>query len=180
MTHAHRHDRAAMRKPLSNERKRWNMPSSTSTRKDGPLISPATGSGHRRARLAGLAAVVLVVATAAWVVAGRDSTPAPRTHTIVYEITGPGGRSPEIRFATEGVNSTEKTEAVTLPWRRELTISSGPGLSVAQVMAANGQGESISCSITVDGHVVANNTAKGEYATVSCSNMITPAVPGQG
>ncbi|MFS8103288.1 MmpS family protein [Lentzea alba] len=156
------------------------MPSSRGTRKDGPLISPASGPGHWRARLAGLAAVVLVVATAAWVVVGRDPDPAPRTHTVVYEITGPGGRSPEIRFATEGVNSTEKAEAVDLPWRKELTISSGPGLSVAQVMAANGQGESISCTITVDGHVVANNTAKGEHATVSCSNMITPAVAGQG
>ncbi|WP_233823696.1 MmpS family transport accessory protein [Saccharothrix sp. S26] len=103
-----------------------------------------------------------------------DPPPAPSGHVVVYEVTGPGGRSPEIRFTGEGVNSSEKVEAVDLPWRRELTIPAGPGLGVAQVMAANGQGESISCTITVDGHVVANNTADGEFTTVSCSNMITP------
>lgn len=156
------------------------MPPSTSTHKDRPLISPASGPGHRRAWLAGLIALALVAGTAAWVITDRDSAPAPQTHTVVYEITGPGGKSPEIRFTTEGVNNSEQAEAVDLPWRRELTIPSGPGLSVAQVMATNGQGESISCTITVNGHVVANNTAQGEYSTVSCSNMITPAVAGQG
>jgi hypothetical protein len=125
--------------------------------------------------VAGLAAVVVAVGAAVWGTTDADPAPVPGAHTIVYEITGPGGRSPEVRFAVEGANNTEKAEAVGLPWRKELTIPSGPGLSVAQVMATNGQGESISCTITVDGHVVANNTAKGEYATVSCSNMIVPA-----
>lgn len=148
------------------------MPSATGIRKDGP---PATGSGHRRARLAGLTAVVVVAGSVAWITTREDPASVPRTHTVVYEVTGPGGRSSEIRFAVEGANNTEKTEAVGLPWRKELTFPSGPGLSVAQVMATNGQGESISCTITVDGHVVANNTAKGEYTTVSCSNMIAPA-----
>lgn len=153
------------------------MPSATSTRKDGPPMSPATRPARHRARLAGAAGLAAVVAVGAAVwVSGTDPAPVPDTHTIVYEVTGPGGRSPEIRFAVEGTNKTEKAEAVSLPWRKELTISSGPGLSVAQVMATNGQGESISCTITVDGHVVANNTAKGEYTTVSCSNMIAPAV----
>ena len=156
------------------------MPSSTSTRKDRPLISPATGPSRRRALSAGLAAALFVTGTSVWVITDRDPAPDPLTHTVIYEITGPGGRSPEIRFTTEGVNNTEKAEAVDLPWRRELTIHSGPGLSVAQVMATNGQGESISCTITVDGHVVANNKAEGEFATVSCSNMIAPVVTGQG
>jgi hypothetical protein len=117
------------------------------------------------------------VVAAAGVLSLTDNGPAPvpTTHTVVYEVTGPGGRAPEIRFAVEGTNSIEKAEAVGLPWRKELTIPAGPGLAVAQVMATNGQGESISCTVTVDGHVVANNTAKGEYTTVSCSNMIAPA-----
>lgn len=156
------------------------MPPVVSTRKDGPRMSPATSSGHRRARWAAAAGLAALVGAVAWVAIDEDPVPVPGTHTIVYEITGPGGKSPEIRFAVEGSNNTEKAEAVDLPWRKELTIPSGPGLSVAQVMAANGQGESISCTITVDGHVVANNTAKGEYATVSCSNMIAPAPAARG
>jgi hypothetical protein len=157
------------------------MSSSTSTHRAGRPISPPTGPSHRRALSIGLVGVVAVVVGAAvWATTDRDPTPVPHDHTVVYEITGQGGKSPEIRFATGAVNDTEKVEAATLPWRRELTIPAGPGLGIAQVMATNGQGESISCTITVDGHVVANNTAKGENTTVSCSNMITPAVPGQG
>jgi hypothetical protein len=156
------------------------MPSVLSARKEGPPTSSTTGVLRHRAIVAGLAAVVAVVGAAVWVTTGEDPATVPVSHTIVYEITGPGGKSPEIRFAAEGPNNTGKTEAVSLPWRKELTIPAGPGLSVAQVMASNGQGESISCTITVDGHVVANNTAKGEYSTVSCSNMIAPAAANQG
>ena len=151
------------------------MPSSPSTHKDRPLISPVTGPHRRRTwwfGVAGLAAVAVLAGATLWATSDGDRAPVPSTHTVVYEVTGPGGRSPEIRFTTDGVNKTEKTEAVGLPWRRELTIPAAPGLTVAQVMAANGQGDSISCTITVDGHVVSSNTAKGEYSTVSCSNMI--------
>ncbi|MET8760206.1 MmpS family transport accessory protein [Lentzea sp. NPDC004782] len=155
------------------------MPSATNTRKAGPP-APPTGRGHRRAWWAAAAGLTAAVVVAAGVLSltDNDAAPVPTTHTIVYEVTGPGGRAPEIRFAGEGTNSVEKAEAVGLPWRKELTIPAGPGLAVAQVMATNGQGESISCTITVDGHVVANNTAKGEYTTVSCSNMITPPARG--
>ncbi|MGW4211624.1 MmpS family transport accessory protein [Lentzea sp. NPDC004789] len=151
-----------------------------STRKAGPLAPPPTGRGHRRAwwaAAAGLTAAAIAAATV-FGLTDNDPAPVPTTHTVVYEITGPGGRAPEIRFGVEGTNNVEKAEAVGLPWRKELTIPAGPGLTVAQVMATNGQGESISCTITVDGHVVANNTAKGEYTTVSCSNMITPVTRG--
>lgn len=155
------------------------MSSSTSTRNRGRLISPTTGPRRRKGRLVLLAAVVVTGGMVVLAVADEEDPPsAPLTHVVVYEVTGPGGKSPEIRFTGEGVNSSEEVQAVDLPWRRELTIPAGPGLGVAQVMAANGQGESISCTITVDGHVVANNTAKGEFATVSCSNMITPAGAG--
>jgi hypothetical protein len=157
------------------------MTSPPSTRNRGRSVSPAAGPVRRRGRLVALVAVVAAAGTAALLATRQDEpASAPLTHTVVYEVTGPGGKSPEIRFAGAGVNSTEKAEGVDLPWRKELTVPSGPGLGVAQVMATNGQGESISCVITVDGHVVANNTAKGESATVSCSNMIVPAVAGQG
>ncbi|MFE2757779.1 MmpS family transport accessory protein [Actinosynnema sp. NPDC059335] len=157
------------------------MTSSTSTRERGRPISPGNGPRRRKGPLVALAAVVVTGGMVVRVVTDEEAPPsAPLTHVVVYEVTGPGGKSPEIRFTAEGVNSSEKVEAVDLPWRRELTIPAGPGLGVAQVMAANGQGESISCTITVDGHVVANNTAKGEFATVSCSNMITPATVAGG
>lgn len=153
------------------------MTSATGTRADRrPTGKPAAG---RRIRSIAVVVVLAAAGTTAWAIATQEPDPVPTTHTVVYEVTGPGGKAPAIRFATEGVNNAEQAEAVDLPWRREVVLPAGPGLGVAQVMATNGEGESISCSITVDGHLVANNTAKGEHATVSCSNMITPAVVGR-
>jgi hypothetical protein len=95
------------------------------------------------------------------------------THTVVYEVTGPT-RSPEIRFVTDGTNATDKVEGVKLPWRKELKISVGPGPAIVQVMAANGQADAITCSVTVDGAVVNRNTAPGQYSNVSCSGVVRP------
>ncbi|MFI9811205.1 MmpS family transport accessory protein [Saccharothrix variisporea] len=153
------------------------MTSATATRPDrGSGRKPSAG---RRTR--SIAAVVALAAagTAAWAIANQEPDPVPTTHKVVYEVTGPGGKAPLIRFATEGVNSTEQAETVDLPWRREVVLPAGPGLVVAQVMATNGEGESISCTITIDGHLVSNNTAKGEHSAVSCSNMITPELGGR-
>ncbi|GAB2974623.1 MmpS family transport accessory protein [Saccharothrix stipae] len=153
------------------------MTSATGTRADRrPPRKPAPG---RRTRSIATVVALAVAGTAAWTITSQEPDPVPTTHKVVYEVTGPGGKAPAIRFATEGVNTTEQAEAVDLPWRREVVLPAGPGLGVAQVMATNGEGESISCTITIDGNLVANNTAKGEHATVSCSNMITPAIGGR-
>lgn len=45
-------------------------------------------------------------------------------------------------------------------------------LSIAQVSAQNGGGGTITCSITVDGKVVKQGTATGEYAIASCDFAI--------
>ncbi|MFE0325199.1 MmpS family transport accessory protein [Streptomyces sp. NPDC058960] len=102
----------------------------------------------------------------------RRNPLAPTRHRVVYEVTGEGGKSPEITYATDGVNTTGKVDGVTLPWRKELDVTVGPGAAVAQVMAFNGQSSSISCSVSVDGHVVTERTAPGKYSSVSCSTII--------
>ncbi|WP_170191731.1 MmpS family transport accessory protein [Saccharothrix syringae] len=140
----------------------------------GGHISPPAAGGSGRRWAVGVAAAVAVAGTAVWVAAGPGAEPVAPTHAVVYEVTGPGGKSSEIRFTTDGANTTERVEAVDLPWRRELVVPAGPGLGIAQVMATNGQGESITCTITVNGRVVASRTARGEFTTVSCSNMMTP------
>jgi hypothetical protein len=144
---------------------------------DRPISRPA-GPIHRARWVLAVGAVV--VAGGGIVLATTDQEEPARSpvasHKIVYEVTGPGGKSPEIRFMTDGMSTIETVETVDLPWRKELEVTTGPGLGIAQVMAANGQAESITCTVTVDGRLVASNTAKGEYASVSCSNMITPQV----
>jgi hypothetical protein len=95
------------------------------------------------------------------------------THTVVYEITGTG-KSPEIRYVVDGAATSEKVEKVDLPWRKELHITVGPGVGIAQILAANSDAESISCTVTVDGQVVSQGLAPGQFSTVSCSAVVRP------
>ncbi len=95
------------------------------------------------------------------------------THTVVYEITG-SGKSPEIRYVVDGAAASEKVEKVDLPWRKELHITVGPSVGVAQILAANSDADSISCTVTVDGQVVSQGVAPGQYSTVSCSAVVRP------
>lgn len=132
-----------------------------------------------------LGAVVLVIS--AFVVAGfiEDATPQgtptdlalPRsTHTVVYEVTGTG-KSPEIRFVSDGVATTKIVDGAKLPWREKVEVEVGPGPGIAQIMAANTGRDpnGISCSISIDGTVVHETTSRGVFSGVSCSAVIRPA-----
>jgi hypothetical protein len=133
--------------------------------------------------LLGAAVVVVGAGTIVKLVGGSDEPKTPQEqlrrelpvskHTITYEVKGPS-KSPEIRYVTDGTNNTEKAGNVDLPFRKEFTITVGPGPAIVQVLAANGQSNSISCSVSVDGHVVNQNTAPGQYSTVSCSGVVQP------
>lgn len=95
------------------------------------------------------------------------------THTVVYEVNGVG-KSPEIRYVADGSAQTEKVEGVDLPWRKEVRITVGPGIGIAQLLAANADADSISCSVSVDGQVVNQGVAPGQYSNVACSAVIRP------
>jgi hypothetical protein len=96
------------------------------------------------------------------------------THTVVYEITGTG-KSPEVRYVVDGAATSEKVEKVDLPWRKELHITVGPSVGIAQILAANSDADSISCTVTVDGQVVSQGVAPGAFSTVSCSAVVRPS-----
>ncbi|EHR53605.1 membrane protein [Saccharomonospora marina XMU15] len=96
------------------------------------------------------------------------------THEVVYEVAGKG-TSPEIKFVVDGIAATETLTDVELPWSKEFTLEVGPGLGVVQVMASNtGEADSISCAVRVDGNVVHQASAPGEFSAVSCSSVIRP------
>lgn len=132
-----------------------------------------------------LGAVVLVIS--AFVIASftKDNTPQgtptdlalPRsTHTVVYEVTGTG-KSPEIRFVSDGVATTKIVDDAKLPWREKVEVEVGPGPGIAQIMAANTGRDpnGISCSISIDGTVAHETTSRGMFSGVSCSAVIRPA-----
>lgn len=103
--------------------------------------------------------------------AGRLPT---STHTVLYEVTGTGA-SPNIRYVTDGIAASDTVRDVSLPWRRQFTLTVGPGLGIAQLVATNnGTANSISCSVSVDGVVVYHATAPGPDIAVGCSAVIRP------
>jgi hypothetical protein len=130
----------------------------------------------------GAAVVAAGISTLApLLVADEDTVPDIRlpttTYTVVYEITG-AGTSPEIRYVVDGVDTTEKVETVDLPWRKEFSVTVGPGVGIVQIAAAN-NGESdvpIACSVSVDGQIIRQQTAPDALSTVSCSGAVYPKV----
>lgn len=96
-------------------------------------------------------------------------------HTVVYEVNGVG-KSPEIRYVVDGAATTEKVERVDLPWRKEVSITVGPAVGIAQLLASNGDADQISCTVTVDGQVVSQGVSPGQNSTVACSAVIRPTV----
>jgi hypothetical protein len=106
---------------------------------------------------------------------GWDQVRLPTSdHRVTYSVTG-GGKSPEIKYVVDGVNGTETVVNGDLPWRKEFTLRVGPGLGVVQVTAANNEtADTITCSVSVDGNVVHQATARGPGTQVSCSSVIRP------
>jgi hypothetical protein len=134
-----------------------------------------------------IGAAVLIVGAAIIVnpFGGDDAPPQPQTpgdklkaqlqtqqHTVIYDVRGTG-KSPEIRYVSDGQNATEKVEKVDLPWHKEFSITVGPGPSIVQVMASNGgTPDGVACTVTVDGVAVNKNESPGQFSSVSCSGVV--------
>ncbi|WP_436494734.1 MmpS family transport accessory protein [Actinokineospora sp. HUAS TT18] len=103
----------------------------------------------------------------------RQSVLPTSTHTVLYEVTGTG-KSPEIRYVVDGTGATDKVEGVDLPWRKEIQMTVGPGVGIAQLLAANGESPQVACTVSVDGQPVNQGVAPGAFSNVACSAVIRP------
>jgi hypothetical protein len=100
-----------------------------------------------------------------------------RTVEVVYEITGDGTDVTIVYLSVTAAESGSDIETLTeqtLPWTEEFdaTVGGEFDYSTFNVTATNGaedEGE-IACSITVDGEVVAEDTADGAFGIVSCTS----------
>jgi len=104
----------------------------------------------------------------------KSSEAANKEISIVYEVNGTATDA-SITYSTysAGSSSTEQSSGQALPFIKELTVKAGQQYDFASysLQAQNGAEDtgSVSCKITVDGDVVAEQTSTGAYATVSCS-----------
>ncbi|MDT7704566.1 MAG: hypothetical protein QOG20_173 [Pseudonocardiales bacterium] len=88
--------------------------------------------------------------------------------TYEYQVTGSGQAT--VGYGTvsgSGVTSSSGTQA--LPWSKTITVDN-KGIFFAPTLTATAMsGGSVACKIIHNGKVVADQTASGQYATVSCS-----------
>jgi len=86
-----------------------------------------------------------------------------KQHTITVTITG-DSTDANITYTTDG--GSEQASNPKLPFTKDLTVH---GDTFGTVTATNGQtGNTVTCTVKVDGKQVSTNTATGQYASASC------------
>nr|WP_255357346.1 MmpS family transport accessory protein [Plantibacter sp. Leaf314] len=99
----------------------------------------------------------------------ESSAAANKEISVIYEVNGTATDA-SITYSTysAGSSSTEQASGKSLPFIQELTVQAGSEYDYASysLQAQNGAEDtgSVSCKITVDGDVVAEQTATGAYA----------------
>ena len=96
--------------------------------------------------------------------------------SVVYEVTGDGATAGNITYMTltGGNMGTEQANAAPLPFTKEVPLEDAgmfEASSFTLTAQADDSGTTISCKITVDGEVKAEQTSTGPYAVVSCSGF---------
>jgi hypothetical protein len=87
-------------------------------------------------------------------------------HTVVYSVTGDGTADITYDSWTAGNAGTEQSTGQSLPWTKTIVAS---GLfNIYSVSASINTGSTATCTITVDGKVLARHTSTGQFANVSC------------
>lgn len=93
-----------------------------------------------------------------------------RVVDVTYKVTGTSSDSASITYSDKNLNTAQDTQA-SLPWEKKVSID-GLGKFVS-LSATNGSdvsaSDSITCQVIVDGKVKIEQTAKGPFATASCS-----------
>jgi hypothetical protein len=111
----------------------------------------------------GFAGCIAVVGSATNAINKADTT----KHTVVYAVTGDGSADITYDTFTNGNSGSSQVSGAPLPWTKTIT---GSGLfSIYGVSADIESGTTATCTITVDGKVVAHNTATGQFASADCN-----------
>jgi hypothetical protein len=114
--------------------------------------------------------VVIIVAIIASVASAvKKATSAP--HTVIYKVTSDGRTAESVTYLNingDGTSGEEQANGAKLPWAK--TVKGKGDFSSYTLTAQAGDGaKKISCQITVDGKVKAQQISTGQFAVVSCS-----------
>ncbi|WP_348788416.1 MmpS family transport accessory protein [Leifsonia sp. NPDC080035] len=102
----------------------------------------------------------------------QDEAVASQPVDVVYNVTGTSTTASIVYTAySDGGSKSESASDQALPWTKTTTVKKGGtfDFSSFSVTATAGQdGGDVACSITVDGKVVSEQKASGQFAVASC------------
>lgn len=101
--------------------------------------------------------------------AADGKAPAIDGHTVELVVTSSDSRTGSVSYVTLGSDPPGFTEQpdVRLPWRKVFQ-DVDPPRSVFTLVAQQSGGGRLRCVVKVDGEVVAEDTARGEFSVVRC------------
>jgi hypothetical protein len=95
--------------------------------------------------------------------------PVPATSTLTYSVWGNGTMANSVTYSIpNGAFSQAQANGAPLPWKIDLPITGSN--NVYTVLAQAGDGNSISCTISINGTIVDQQTSTGDYSIVTCSH----------
>ncbi|TCL80071.1 MULTISPECIES: MmpS family transport accessory protein [unclassified Rathayibacter] len=124
-----------------------------------------------------LAIILAIVYTAGFasgisnaIATAQASATSGTPQTLVYEVTGAGTSTSIVYSTLDGANSgVEQAAAQPLPFTKELQVDSTAfqAFSVTATNGADDEGD-ITCRITLDGEVLAEETGTGAFGSAVC------------
>jgi uncharacterized membrane protein len=94
-------------------------------------------------------------------------------HTVTYKVNASGGGISNVTYLTVADGQSGMQQATDVGKSFSKTLSLPSSLFDFQIFSLSGQGDentnSISCTITVDGKVIADQTSTGAFSVVMCS-----------
>ncbi len=94
------------------------------------------------------------------------SSAAAAANQVTYSVSG-SASSASVTYSGAGGDTVQDND-VSVPWSKELTIPAGD-YRFLSILAQNGGGGDITCTIKVGGEVVKTNTSTGDFAIADCS-----------
>ncbi|MGJ0204750.1 MmpS family transport accessory protein [Leucobacter sp. gxy201] len=112
--------------------------------------------------------------------AQTEETPAPaeqeKQSTVLYEVTSDAATASSITYMTldDGGTGQEMATDAAVPFSKEISVTQGgtfnPQMFTLSAMASQ-DATTITCKITHDGEVIAEQTSTGPLSMVTCSKM---------
>lgn len=112
--------------------------------------------------------------------ASAEETPAStgknKESTVVYEVSSDASTASSITYMTfdDGGSGQEMATDAAVPFAKEISVTRGgtfnPQMFTLSAMASQ-DASTISCKITLDGEVIAEQTSSGPFSMVSCMKM---------